>query len=435
MKTKRLFKDDVYLKEAEAVITSVADVDGTVLITLDQTVFFPTGGGQSCDKGCIDGFEVLDVYEHDGEIYHQVNMGGNGGSNVDGNMSGNGGNMGGNGGSNVSSTLELSAGKRVKLQLDWQHRFDNMQRHCGEHILSGIFHREFGGVNKGFHMGDQYMTIDISLDGSSEFDRITWDMAMTAELEANKVIWQNLPVISRHYDDKKEAENLPLRKALAIERDITIVCVGSIDNPSDCVACCGTHPSTAGQVGLIKIYKVESNKGMFRIYFEAGQRALAKYRQQFDVLTQLENSLSAGSGDLMDKYKSQQEKNREVRTALHFLKKEIISREAEELKEIMTSSKEPVIRSYRLLSPDDISSIAREISGSISKILFLIHEPTMTVFLCSGEKTPVDCGTLVKENAAIYGGKGGGNKTLARAIFSKDEYVHTFIDLIEKHLR
>ena len=435
MKTKRLFKDDVYLKEAEAVITSVADVDGKVLITLDQTVFFPTGGGQSCDKGCIDGFEVLDVYEHDGEIYHQVNMGGNGGSNVDGNMSGNGGNMGGNGGSNVSSTLELSAGKRVKLQLDWQHRFDNMQRHCGEHILSGIFHREFGGVNKGFHMGDQYMTIDISLDGSSEFDRITWDMAMTAELEANKVIWQNLPVISRHYDDKKEAENLPLRKALAIERDITIVCVGSIDNPSDCVACCGTHPSTAGQVGLIKIYKVESNKGMFRIYFEAGQRALAKYRQQFDVLTQLENSLSAGSGDLMDKYKSQQEKNREVRTALHFLKKEIISREAEELKEIMTSSKEPVIRSYRLLSPDDISSIAREISGSISKILFLIHEPTMTVFLCSGEKTPVDCGTLVKEHAAIYGGKGGGNKTLARAIFSKDEYVHTFIDLIEKHLR
>ena len=435
MKTKRLFKDDVYLKEAEAVITSVADVDGKVLITLDQTVFFPTGGGQSCDKGCIDGFEVLDVYEHDGEIYHQVNMGGNGGSNVDGNMSGNGGNMGGNGGSNVSSTLELSAGKRVKLQLDWQHRFDNMQRPCGEHILSGIFHREFGGVNKGFHMGDQYMTIDISLDGSSEFDRITWDMAMTAELEANKVIWQNLPVISRHYDDKKEAENLPLRKALAIERDITIVCVGSIDNPSDCVACCGTHPSTAGQVGLIKIYKVESNKGMFRIYFEAGQRALAKYRQQFDVLTQLENSLSAGSGDLMDKYKSQQEKNREVRTALHFLKKEIISREAEELKEIMTSSKEPVIRSYRLLSPDDISSIAREISGSISKILFLIHEPTMTVFLCSGEKTPVDCGTLVKENAAIYGGKGGGNKTLARAIFSKDEYVHTFIDLIEKHLR
>lgn len=431
MKTKRLFKDDVYLKEAEAVITSVADVDGKLLITLDQTVFFPTGGGQSCDKGCIDGFEVLDVYEHDGEIYHQVNVG----SNVDGNMSGNGGNVGGNGISNVSSTLELSAGKRVKLQLDWQHRFDNMQRHCGEHILSGIFHREFGGVNKGFHMGDQYMTIDISLDGSSEFDRITWDMAMTAELEANKVIWQNLPVISRHYDDKKEAENLPLRKALAIERDITIVCVGSIDNPSDCVACCGTHPSTAGQVGLIKIYKVESNKGMFRIYFEAGQRALAKYRQQFDVLTQLENSLSAGSGDLMDKYKSQQEKNREVRTALHFLKKEIISREAEELKEIMTSSKEPVARSYRLLSPDDISSIAREISGSISKILFLIHEPTMTVFLCSGEKTPVDCGKLVKENAAIYGGKGGGNKTLARAIFSKDEYVHTFIDLIEKHLR
>lgn len=410
MKTRRLFKEDVYLKEAEAVITSVTEFNGKTMITLDRTIFFPTGGGQSCDSGTIDGLAVLDVYEADGDIYHQLDI-------------------------SSCDISQLEAGKHVKLLLDWPRRFDNMQRHCGEHILSGIFHREFGGVNRGFHMGDQYMTIDISLEERPEFDRITWDMAMLAELEANKVIWQNLPVISRHYNDKKDAESLPLRKALSLESDITIVCIGSIDNPSDCVACCGTHPSTAGQVGLLKIYKVESNKGMFRIYFEAGQRALKKYREQFDVLTQLENSLSAGSGDLMSKYKAQQEKNREARTALHFLKKEIIRREAQDLKKSMAASQTPVSRSYRLLSNDDISSIAREVSSEIPKILFLTHEPTKTVFLCSSEKSLVDCGRLVKENASIYGGKGGGNKTLARAIFSKEEYIPTFIDLLEKHLR
>ena len=226
MNTKRLFKDDVYLKNAQACITSLSEVDGKALVTLEQTIFFPTGGGQSCDQGTINGLRVLDVYQDAQNIYHLVD------TTADG----------------------LKTGQQVVLNLDWEHRFDNMQRHCGEHILSGIFHREFGGVNRGFHMGDKYMTIDISLEDDPAFTKITWDMAMLAELEANKVIWQNLPVITRHFEDRSEAESLPLRKALNIDDDITIVCVGSIENPSDCVACCGTHPSSAGQVGMIKIY-------------------------------------------------------------------------------------------------------------------------------------------------------------------------------------
>ncbi len=407
MKTVRLFKQDVYMKTAKAQITSVFSQAGKTLVTLDQTIFFPTGGGQSCDKGTIENINVLDVYEKDDEIYHQIE--------------------------GTEDVLKL--GQTVFLQLDWNHRFDNMQRHCGEHILTGIFHEKFGGVNRGFHMGDQYMTIDISLEGNSEFDKITWDMAKQAELAANNVIWQNLPVITRHFDNKRDAENLPLRKPLAIDEDITIVCVGSIENPSDCVACCGTHPSTAGQVGLIKVYKVESNKGMFRIYFEAGKRALEKYQMQFDILTTLENQLSSGTEDLMDKYKAQQEKNKEARTQLHLLKKEVIKREVEDIKSLMNSSHQPITRAYNLLSGDDISAIGRELSDSIPKILFLIHKPTLTVFLCSSGKSQIDCGKLVKDNASIYGGKGGGNKTLARAIFNKEEYIDVFIDLIEKHLR
>ena len=283
-------------------------------------------------------------------------------------------------------------------------------------------------------MGDNYMTIYISLEEDPSFTEITWEMAMKAEMAANQVIWQNLPVITRHFDSKSQAEGLPLRKALAIEEDITIVCVGSVANPSDCVACCGTHPSTAGQVGLIKIYKVESNKGMFRIYFEAGKRALAKYRLQLDTMIQLENSLSAGDEDLMSKYRSQQEKNRQARTQLYLLKKEIINRESESLINQMSTDPGRIpVREYSLLSADDLASLAREVSENIPKLLFLVHKPTMTVFLCSDGH--IDCSSLVKDNASIYGGKGGGSRTLARAIFSKEEYVPVFMDLIEKHLR
>ena len=406
MKTKRLFKEDVYMKEAEAVITSLSETnDGKVALTLDRTIFFPTGGGQSCDRGTIAGFKVTDVYEDEAadDIIHIVD----------------------------ASPADFETGTAVYLILDWEHRFDNMQRHCGEHILSGMFFREYGGVNRGFHMGDQYMTIDISLEARPEFTSITWDMAKHAEECANEAIWQNQPVITRHFDTKKEAQNLPLRKALALEKDITIVCVGSVENPSDCVACCGTHPAAAGQVGLIKIFKVEPNKGMFRIYFEAGKRAFLKYQQELDTLTALSNSLSAGTDDVLSKYHAQIEKNKEARNQLHFLKKEVIASETADIAAALEKGES--IRRYHILSLDDLNVLAREVSPHIRKIAFLVHEPSYTVFLVSDGS--VDCGRMVKENAQIYGGKGGGNKTTARAIFTKDEYVNTFIDLIEKHLR
>ena len=412
MKTQRLFKEDVYMKEAEAVITSLAEANGRrTAVTLEKTIFFPTGGGQSCDKGTIAGFQVVDVYEDEkaDDIVHVLDC-----SPAD-----------------IEGLAAYKEQNGVQLILDWEHRFDNMQRHCGEHILSGMFFREYGGVNRGFHMGDQYMTIDISLEAMPEFTTITWEMAKHVEECANEAIWQNQPVITRHFDTKKEAENLPLRKALALEKDITIVCVGSVENPADCVACCGTHPATAGQVGLIKIFKVESNKGMFRIYFEAGKRAFLKYQNELDTLTTLANSLSAGTDDVLSKYHAQVEKNKESRNQLHFLKKEVIARETADIAAALERGEN--VRRYHILSLDDLTVLAREVSPHANKIAFLVHEPSYTVFLVSDGS--VDCGKLVKDNAQIYGGKGGGNKTTARAIFTKDEYVDTFIDLIEKHLR
>ncbi|MDO4395442.1 MAG: DHHA1 domain-containing protein [Clostridia bacterium] len=409
MKNRRLFKENVYMKEATAKITGISEKDGKTLVTLDQTIFFPTGGGQSCDVGKLGGYDVVDVFEADDDIFHEVCTT----QVLDGDREQN----------------SLQIGDEIEISIDWAHRFDNMQRHCGEHIMSGIFFELYGGVNRGFHMGEDYMTIDISLEEKPEFNKITWEMAKEVELRTNMVIWQNLPVITRHFDKREEAENLPLRKALAFDEDITIVCVGSVDNPADCVACCGTHPATAGQVGMVKIYKVESNKGMFRIFFEAGERAFRQYQERFDVLTILENKLSAGFSDLMDKYEAQQEKVKESKNQLYHLKKAVIKKEAEEIKNNMRPA---FAKKYDILSINDILDIGKELQGSIDTIAFLVHSPSNTVLLFSDKH---DCGKLVKENASIYGGKGGGRKQSARAIFTKEEYVDTFMDLIEKHLR
>ena len=253
-------------------------------------------------------------------------------------------------------------------------------------------------------------------------------------------------MITRHFDTFEEASKEPMRKKLTVERDITLVGIGKPEYDWGCVACCGTHPATTGQVGLVKIFKLEHNKGMYRIYFEAGRRAFEKYQQQFEALNTLCGKLSAGTDDVLDKFLSLQEKNKEVRNQLHFLKKDVLAKEAESiLAELATSAGASAagftsaglalpVRKYSLLTLDDLVSLSREISASIQKIYFLVHEPSHTVLLVSdGKKT--DCGKLVKENASIYNGKGGGNQTMARAIFTKDEYVDTFIDLIEKHLR
>lgn len=401
METKKLYQQDVYLQQCESTILKLLDEN---LVVLDQTVFFPVGGGQGCDLGTIAQIDVQEVFEKDGVVFHRV-----------------------------ADASRFSEGQTVTCRIDWDRRFDHMQRHCGEHILSGMFFREYGGVNRGFHMGEEYMTVDISLEENPEFTEITWDMAMHVELCTNEAIWSNAPVTVLRFESREEAEKMPLRKKLALDEDISIVCVGDVNNASDCVACCGTHPSTAGQVGLVKIYKVEHYKGMFRIYFEAGRRALQDYDRKHELVTTLCNRYSAGSSDLLDKIKTQDDKNKEVRQELYLLKQSIIAQRIESLKAQLADCQEIMIATFDDMKVNDLMSIGRPLIPEIKKLLFLVSPAENTLLLFSDGT--VDCGKLVKENASIYHGKGGGNATSARAMFPKTDDLETFMDLIEKHLR
>ncbi len=411
MTTKKCYEDDVNLKEMDTTIIRLDRLNDRPALVLSETIFFPEGGGQPWDLGTVNGVALAGVVESGDEVYHLL------------------------------ETDAFVPGQSVRLILDWERRFDHMQRHCGEHILSGIFFRDYGGVNRGFHMGDEYMTIDISLEHNPDFQAVTWEMAVHAEEEANLVIWQDLPVTTRRYDSKEEAAGIPLRKELAIEEDITIVCVGSPDNPSDCVACCGTHPTTSGSVGLIKIYKVENYKGMFRIYFEAGKRAFSDYQEKHQLIGSLGKKFSAGVEDLLEKVEAREAKSSEVRAEFYKLRQSVIqsrlaeiSKTAEQMQTTALVPKVPmIVRVYDDLPMDDLLTIGRGMTGKFTGLLILHYPPTNTLFLFSDGKP--DCGKLVKDHVDIYNGKGGGNPTSSRILFSKPDYPDLFIDLLEKHLR
>lgn len=459
MMTTKLYQIDTYLKEWDAHILAAkpapevprdsakqpaggsadASPQTCYLIQLDQTAFFPEGGGQGADHGqlrLIDSdseavFSVIDVQEDGDLIWHTVCLPdpADGSSEPTGEL----------------CTI-LSEGCKVHCILDWDRRFEHMQRHCGEHLLSGAFYRLFGGANHGFHMGQDYMTIDIALEDQSP---ATLEMAHQAEMLANQAIWDDLPVSVSYFDTREKAEQLPLRKALAFDEAISIVTIGELSEtsdtePADCVACCGTHPSTTGQVGLIKIYKVEKYKDMTRIYCDAGRKALTDYQRKHEILTNEANRYSASVEEFPEKLRIQEEKTNAVRNELYHLKKAYIEAEKEKLDAVLgdidqSGSKTPVIL-YPLLhlSMDDAFTMAKSYMGNIragkTHPLLLLYVPAQTSCVLVSDGT-VHCGKLVKEYASFYQGKGGGNDVSARAIFTSDEDARLFADLLSKHLK
>lgn len=391
------------------------------MIVPDRTVFFPEGGGQSCDLGTINGFPVIDVQEKDGDIRHIVDV-----SSV----------CTGNAGSDEADAGRgpFAPGCALSMEIDWARRFDNMQRHCGEHIMSGVFHKLYRGTNRGFHMGEDYMTVDISFESEDPPKEMTEEMLRNVEYEVNRIIWQDLPVTGRTFPNKEAASGIPVRKPIEIEGEVTIVTVGDDFDPADSVACCGTHPTTSGQVGMLKIYRCEPNKGMHRVFFEAGERAFRHYVEKDRILGEIGKDLSAGVSDLMKKYRARQEKQQEARDRLFRLTKAVLDLEEERIASELADPNGSRFFEYSILTLDDLIQLGRQLAPSAGRLLYLAHRPSCTVLLFSGSKQ-INCGKLVKDNAQVFGGKGGGGSDFARAIFPRWEDLTTFTDAVSKLTR
>ena len=239
--TEKYFEADAFRTRAESVLLAAVPDSrtGGGLIALEGTVFYPEGGGQPADRGTLtlpDGtaLPVTDVHEHDGVIWHTV------------------------------AALPGTAvpGAAVAGRIDWAWRFDKMQQHTGEHILSGILHQMFGAENVGFHVGTEVVRMDTSVPISPEGLR-------QAELAANRIVWQDVPVLIS-YPTREELAALVYRSKKEIEGQVRIVTIPG----ADVCACCGTHTATTGQVGQIKILTSENYKGGVRLSVVCGGRAL-----------------------------------------------------------------------------------------------------------------------------------------------------------------
>lgn len=406
--TLQLHAIDPYMKECQSTLLSVEGNE----ILLDQTVFYPEGGGQPSDTGIIVYGEkvinILHAYEKEGLVYHQADP-------------------------QSIHLNDLKTGETVNCRIDWERRFSHMQRHCGEHILSAAFYDLYGGINRGFHMGEDYMTIDISLEVMDEFKDMNKQMIDAVEWEANRYIWNNLPVTTTRFETREEAESHPMRKPLQLDEDIVLVCVGDINKAAGCVACCGTHPRTTGEVGLIKIYRWENYKGMQRITFDAGPNALNHTRRDGDLVKELSLRYSSDSEKLMENIITRENKAGEIRQELYEIKQAYFNHIKKEIDQGLEESRETqksLIYSNPILKVDDLLNLAKIIELPKGRLLALVSEKENSLLLLS--QGDPDCNKIIKDNAPVWRGKGGGRDNSARAMFPAKEDLNCFLDYLMK---
>ena len=228
--TKKLYYDDPFLREFTARVLSCEAVKGGFAVVLDETVFYPEGGGQPADHGTLGMVEVLDVHEKDGVVTHLC----------DG---------------------AIEPGAAVRGEIDWARRFDHMQQHSGEHICSGLICERFHCDNVGFHMGADVVTIDFNAE-------IDWDALMEIEARANQYICED-HAIDIHFHRGAELDAIDYRSKKPLVGDVRIVAFPG----ADCCACCGTHVTRSGQVGIVKFLSCQKFREGVRIELLCGQRA------------------------------------------------------------------------------------------------------------------------------------------------------------------
>ena len=255
--TEKLYDTDAYLTAFRATVLAVREEAEARYVTLDRTAFFPEGGGQGADRGTLAGLPVLDVQVRDGIIEHKL-------------------------------TAPLPLGAQVDGVIDFANRFDKMQCHTAEHILSGIIHSSYGYDNKGFHLSDDIMTLDTSAP-------LTPEQLTEVEEAANRVVFANLPVRAA-YPSPEVLAAMTYRSKLDLTENVRIVTIPGVD----VCACCAPHVSHTGEIGVIKILTAEKHKSGLRLTVVAGGRALADYRRRVENTARIGALLSVKQEECAD---------------------------------------------------------------------------------------------------------------------------------------
>ena len=355
MNTKKLYYEDCHRKQFEAQVVACEQTDKGYEVILNQTAFYPEGGGQACDLGTLGGVRVLDTQERGETVVHLC----------DG---------------------PLTVGAAVEGIIDWERRFDQMQQHTGEHIVSGIVHRLYGFDNVGFHVGSEVLTVD--------FDGIIPQEALPLiEAQANRVVWQNL-TLRCWYPSEEELPTVGYRTKRALPWPVRIVEIPGVDK----CACCGVQVGMTGEVGLVKIFScVKFHQGV-RIEMACGSRAVALLNAAYDQNRQVSQTFSAKIFETADAARTVSKRLAEAEYRANALQKQIFDQIAAGY-----AGKGNVLLHRPDCPPADLRELADRIANVCGGIAFVYSGSN----ICLASRTD-DLKELGKELKTRFNARGGG---------------------------
>jgi alanyl-tRNA synthetase len=375
MSSDRLYYTDAYLVEFDAVVRDVIRQGDHWKVTLDRSAFYPTSGGQPYDVGTLGDAHVLDVFDQeDGEVAHLVDR-------------------------------ELEKNSRVRGHVDWTRRFDHMQQHTGQHLLSATFEREAGAKTVSFHLGSSSSTIDLDKE-------ISADQIARVEETVNKVLWEDREVCVR-FVTAHEAAKLPLRKDPTRPGELRIIEVKDYDLS----ACGGTHVQRTGGIGLIAIAGFERFKGGMRVEFVCGSRALHAYRALKTAVAAGVRLLSVLPDEMPTAIERMQAANRSQQKSLEALQDRLAVHEASTLasagEKIGTAT--IVAATVSGWDANGLKKLASSVAAKPSTVAVLITSGSPSLIAVSrADDLTLDTGAVLKELIDRFGGKGGGKGAMAQ---------------------
>lgn len=377
--TIRLYYEDVYTKEFQGAVTECRETERGYQILLDRSAFYPEGGGQPCDLGTLNGIRVMDVQEEKGELIHYTER-------------------------------PLEPGTAVEGRIDWDRRFDLMQQHSGEHIVSGLVHAAYGYNNVGFHMGSDVITIDFS----GVLDR---EQLVEIEDKANRKIWENSRV-KIFYPEKEELKSLPYRSKKELEGRIRLV-----EFPgADLCACCGTHVAYTGEIGMVKLLDAENFREGVRVTMISGKRVMDYLNRIHEQNRRISVKLSAKAEETAQAVERLWEENYRLKGRALHMEQELCRTEAERW-----NGAGNVLLFHEGLDADGVRRMADAVMQTCGgRCAVFSGDPDEGYKYAVGEKNG-DLRQFVKEMNQALNGRGGGRPFFAQgSVKASPEEIREF---------
>lgn len=387
--TKRLYFDDAYLTRWTTRVRDRLEREDGAYVVLEESAFYPHGGGQPNDTGWIDGVPVLDVISENEAVLHKVER--------------------------------FPEASEVVCEIDWERRFDHMQQHSGQHLLSAVCRELYGAMTLSFHLGADYCTIDV------DQPELSAERLAAIEREVNRQIYLNHRITS-YFVTGEEASRLPLVKPPKVKDRVRIVEMEGVEYNG----CGGTHVSATGAIGMIKLLKTEKQKGNVRIVFKCGFRALAEFQEQQRALGLVTARLKTGRDGILERLDKWEDEQKRLQLELDALQDALDEAAVREL--LAKRDGDLIAQIYADKPLKDLQSLAQKLTGQIEAPVLLATQSEQKIVLAHSGSHPVSCGGFFKEHLAAHNGKGGGSDKLAQAGFGSWEDALAFYEFAKRSL-